>query len=135
MIVLDCSAAVEMVRKTPRGFGFRDLLLKDERVISSDLFRVEVRNAFWRYVHAGLLSANQAEAFIAQALDLVDEFVPIEENVAESFVEAARLDHCLYDVLYLTLARRSAATLLTADKKLVSLCDELGVRCVHEVDC
>lgn len=34
MIVLDCSAAVEMVRGTSRGYGFRCLMLKDEHVVA-----------------------------------------------------------------------------------------------------
>lgn len=134
MIVLDCSAAVEMVRKTPRGLGFRGLMLKGETVVASELFKAEVRNAFWKYVHTGLLSAEAAERNIDKALDLVDEFVPLEENAAESFAEAARQDHPVYDLFYATLARRSAATLFTADKRLVTLCERLGVNCICEVE-
>ena len=120
MIILDCSAAVEMVQETPRGFGFEALILKDERIVASDLFRAEVRNAFWKYVHAGVMT--------------VDEFVPLEENAAESFVEAARQGHPVYDLFYVTLVRRKAATLFTADKKLVALCERMGVNCVCEVE-
>ncbi len=134
MIVLDCSAAVEMVRGTSRGYGFRCLMLKDEHVVASELFRAEVRNAFWKYARAGLLSVEDAEAHITEALGLVDEFVPLEENAAESFAEAVRQSHPVYDLFYVTLARRNAATLLTADKKLVALCERMGVNCVCEVE-
>lgn len=134
MIVLDCSAAVEMVLKTPRGLGFRALILKDETLVSSSLFKVEVRNVFWKYVTAGVLSARQAEAHIDKAISLVDEFMLLEENAAESFAEAVRQSHPVYDLFYVTLARRNAATLLTADKKLVTLCERIGVNCVCEVE-
>lgn len=133
MIVLDCSAAVEMVLGTPRGQAFRCFMLEHERVIASDLFRAEVRNAFWKYVHAGLFSASHAEVLIEKALDLVDEFISLEENAAESFAEAARQDHPVYDLFYLTLTRRQAATLFTADKKLVALCEHLGVNSTCEM--
>lgn len=134
MIVLDCSAAVEMVRDTPRGRGFAELVLRGERIITSSLFQVEVRNAFWKYVKAGLMSPEQASECVGAALELVDELVPLEENAAESFVEAARQGHSVYDMLYLTLARRNVATLFTSDKKLAALCEKLGVDCIREAE-
>ena len=134
MIVLDCNAAVEMVRKTPRGRGFRSLMLKDEKVITSELLKAEVRNAFWKYVRADLPDADQAEVLVEKALDLVDEFVPLEDNAVESFAEAMRQNHPVYDLFYLTLARRNAATLFTADKKLAALCERMGVNCTCEVE-
>ena len=134
MIVLDCNAAVEMVRKTPRGRGFRSLMLKDEKVITSELLKAEVRNAFWKYVRADLLDADQAEVLVEKALDLVDEFVPLEDIAVESFAEAMRQNHPVYDLFYLTLARRNAATLFTADKKLAALCERMGVNCTCEVE-
>ena len=81
-----------------------------------------------------MLSVEDAEAHITEALGLVDEFVPLEENAAESFAEAVRQSHPVYDLFYVTLARRNAATLLTADKKLVALCERMGVNCVCEVE-
>ena len=78
MIVLDCSAAMEMARNTSRGAGFRMLALEGERIVASDLFRAEIRNAFWKYVRAGIVSEEVAERHIERALDLVDEFIPLE---------------------------------------------------------
>lgn len=76
MIVFDCSAAVKMTRATSCGLGFRCLILENERVIASELFRTEVRNASWKYVRAGFLPFDEAEVLIAKALTLVDEFIP-----------------------------------------------------------
>lgn len=134
MIVLDCSAAVEIVRGTSRGQGFRSLMLEGEVAITSGLFQAEIRNAFWKYVRAGILSARQAEVFISRAFELVDVYVPLEENAAESFAEAVRQSHSVYDLFYLTLARRNAATLLTADRKLSELCERMGINCTCEVE-
>lgn len=133
MIVLDCSAAVEIVRKTARGRGFRGLMIEDEIVITSELFHAEVRNAFWKYVRAGLLQPAAAEAYVEAALGLVDVFEPIDGNARESFAEAMRLGHPVHDLLYLTLARRQRATLFTADKRLADLCEQTGVNCTHEI--
>lgn len=133
MIVLDCSAAAEMVQETPRGRAFECLVLENERIIASDLFQVEVRNTFWKYVNSSLMTTEQAEERIASALDLVDEFVPLEENAAESFAEAVRQGHPVYDLFYATLVRRNAATLFTADKRLAALCERMGLDCTCEV--
>lgn len=134
MIVLDCSAAVEIARGTVRGSAYRMLMMEGEPAIASDLFRAEVRNAFWRYVRAKMMSGDEAEVLIEKALGLVDEFVPLEKNAAESFAEAVRQSHPVYDLFCVTLARRNAATLFTADKKLVALCERMGVNCVCEVE-
>ena len=132
MIVLDCSAAVEMVRETNRGKGFSSLILQGETVVVSELFLAEVRNTFWKYVRAGMLPGKLATAYIKQALALVDEFVPLSENANEAFAEAVRQNHSVYDMFYLTLVRRNDATLFSADKKLVALCEEMGLSCVTE---
>ena len=133
MIVLDCSAATEIVRRSPRGQGFRSLMLEGEEVMSSELFHAEIRNVFWKYEHAGLIDHGQAEACARAALGLVDAFVPLEENADEAFREASLHDHSVYDLFYLTLARRKAATLFTADRRLAALCEEMQVDCVTEV--
>lgn len=88
---------MEIARGTSRGLGFRNLMLENERIIASDMFRAEVRYAFWRYVRAKFLPAGQAEVLIEKAIELVDEFVPLEDNAAESFAEAVRQNHPVHD--------------------------------------
>ena len=134
MIILDCCAAVEMVQETSRGQAFEKLILENERVASSELFKAEVRNAYWKYVHMDIMTFEEAEERVAAAIGLVDEYIPLEDNAAESFAEAVRQNHSVCDMFYLTLARRNAATLFTADKKLVRLCERVGINCTCEVD-
>lgn len=132
MIVLDCSAAVEIARETDMGRGFAGLILQGETIIASDLFRAEVRNTMWKYVRAGMMPEEEARGTIEDALALVDEFVPLSENANEAFAEAERQNHSVYDMFYLTLVRRNDATLFSADKKLAALCEEMGLSCVTE---
>ena len=134
MIVLDCCAAVEIVRATPRGLRLRELMLEGEPVVSSELFQAEIRSAFQKYVRAGRAPREVAEQCIENAINLVDDFVPIADNAAEAFRDACREGHSIYDMLYLTLARRFAATLMTSDRKLVDLCERMGIDWVVEVE-
>jgi predicted nucleic acid-binding protein len=133
MIVLDSSAGVSMVRKTEEGSAFLWLLLPEEKVIASELYYAEIASALGKYVKAGTMSEAEAHEYRRDAIELVDEFIPISENYIEAFHESLRLNHSVYDLLYLTLARRNAATLFSLDSKLIKLCEDLGVDCVHKV--
>ena len=103
MIVLDCSAAVDMVRETEAGRALRQLMLEGEEVISSQLFLIEVSNAFWKYHKAGLLDEKTVCANIEKAIALVDEFCDLDKTQC---CEA------------------------TLDRKLQQLCLDNGVDCV-----
>lgn len=46
MIVLDCSAAVAIVRETLEGNALRALMLENETTLTSEMFVAEVRNSF-----------------------------------------------------------------------------------------
>ena len=50
-------------------------MLEGEEVISSQLFLIEVSNAFWKYHKAGLLDEKTVCANIEKAIALVDEFM------------------------------------------------------------
>ena len=56
MIVLDCSAAVAIVRETLEGNALRALMLENETTLTSEMFVAEVRNSFWKYVRAQLMT-------------------------------------------------------------------------------
>ena len=135
MIVLDCSAAVAIVRQTKEGQALNSFITSGDQIISSTLFRIGLASAFGKYVKAGILDNAAAIDYIQNACALVDEFVPIEENFIEAFHESIRLSNSVYDLLYFILSRRNSATLFTLDKKLMKLCEEQGVDCIHQIDC
>lgn len=134
MIVLDASAAVEIANGSPTGDALRSLIEENERLISCDMFRAEVRNSFWKYVIARLMTEEHALKRTSVAINLIDAYVPIEALGNEALLEAIRFKHPVYDMLYLCLARREGATLLTLDKKLAALCQRAGVNCIGEME-
>jgi predicted nucleic acid-binding protein len=62
--------------------------------------------------------------------NLIDEFIPISENNLEALNEAIRLDYSAYDMLYLTLARRTGAVLITLDQPLNKIAKKEGIEIV-----
>lgn len=127
IIVLDASAAMEIVLNRPRASCFIELIAKAKKTISSDLFKAEVANVIWKYVKAGLLPKERASRTLELAENLVDEFIDIALNNEEAMNESIRCGHSTYDMLYFTLARRYSSTLMTLDAKLSMLAEKNGL--------
>jgi len=133
MIVLDCSAGIEIARNTLLGKSFQRLILQGEEIIVPALYPEETANVAWKYVHSKVLNKAEAKQLMEDALALPDRIIATEELVSESFALAVSCEHSVYDCLYLVLTRRCDACLLTADKKLQYLSEQLGIDCVSEV--
>ncbi|MFM1900152.1 MAG: hypothetical protein RLZZ216_728 [Cyanobacteriota bacterium] len=74
-------------------------------------------------LRAGQLELDGLQRRLSKAADLVDHIEPDRTLQAEALALATHLDHPVYDCLYLVLARREVATLLSADQKLLDLLD------------
>jgi len=90
-------------------------------VLAPELMLTEVANTLWKLSRIGSLVAVDPQVLLAGARDLVDQFEPDRELQVEALALACHLDHPVYDCLYLALARREAAQILTADQRLQAL--------------
>lgn len=127
MIILDSSAAIEMVLESEEGIGMQEMMLDNEEVISCSLFGAETASVMRKMKRNGKVSDKEAYAYYDKAQDLVDRFYPIEELQNEALHESIRLDHSVYDMFYFVLARRTGGTLFSTDNKLLDLCAANGV--------
>lgn len=132
MIVLDCSAVYEIVRATPAGVAFRGLMGRGELVVSSTLLHAELADVFGRLVEEGHLEGRAASCLVSEALGLVDAFIGPEDYYQEALSESLRLGVSAFDLFYALLARRLGATLFTARRELVKLCEDNGIDCIHD---
>ena len=80
------------------------------------------------------MNEQTALAKLDEALGLVDEFVEDRALLPQALLEGLAYDHATYDMFYLVLAKQRKGTLFTFDKKLIGLCDQVGVDCVHFFD-
>jgi len=131
MLVLDTNAAIAIMKKTPEGLAFIGLIKENEKVIAPQLYLAEITNALRKHVRAGDYTLELAHALQIESVNLVDEFIDMRENCTEALDESMRNDHSLYDMFYLTLARRYGATLFTLDRRLIALCEKLRIDCIH----
>ena len=134
MIVLDSSALVEMARNSIDGQALKAFMQVNEPAISCDLVRAELASVFRKLTRTEGLTPKEAETYFSEAIDLVDEFSPMEELQVEALRESIRLDHSVYDMFYFVLARRTGGCLFTLDKKLMDLCIHNGVDCIMLVN-
>ena len=127
IIVIDASAGIEIVLERSKSSVFGQKILSARKVITSDLYKIEVANVIWKYVKANLLDKNKANMTLELTQGLVDEFINISENNEEAMNESIRTGHSTYDLLYFTLARRYGASLMTLDAKLKELAENAGI--------
>ncbi|AEF81002.1 type II toxin-antitoxin system VapC family toxin [Leadbettera azotonutricia] len=128
---MDSNAAIAIVLQQGKGIDFSEAIEKSEKVVSSEFFRIEVANVIRKYYKGNFIKREQCSELLEIAEGLVDEFIPIRENNIEARNEAIRLDYSAYDMLYLSLARRTGATLLTLDHPLLMLAKKEGISIIE----
>jgi predicted nucleic acid-binding protein len=126
-IVIDASAAVSLVLGIPGSEICYAPLDQAELVMAPDLFIAEVCNAIWKYRKADLLPMDRCETVLEQALSLPDQLESSSVLHLEAFALAVRHIHPVYDALYLVLARRNNAAILTLDHRLAELARKLEI--------
>jgi predicted nucleic acid-binding protein len=125
--VLDASAAMTLIDGAPGSAGIGDALRSCEGTLAPDLYITEVGNALWKSTLANRFDEEAALAKLGFASELITEFHPPQHYITEAVHEAIRYRHPVYDLLYVILARRTGAVLITADRKLFKLAAEMGV--------
>ena len=123
MIVVDASVAVKWLLPEPGDAAAQELLASEERLVAPSLIRTEVAAALARRARFREIEPCDAEAAMGLWLqtlrDGVIGLVADEADLATALRLAVELSHPLQDCLYLALAERLGAPLVTADQKFV----------------
>lgn len=129
MIVLDASAVVELLVRSPAGVVVERRLAREPRPLHAPhLLDAEVAHALRRVVASGSLRASSGRTAL-QVLPML----PIRRHGHLLLLErvwALRDNVTAYDAMYVALAERLGATLLTRDARLAAA---PGVRAAVEV--
>lgn len=127
MIVVDASVAVKWL-VPEQGSDEADRLLSSSRkLFAPELIRVEVAAALTRRFRTGQAPEAEVREDCARWPQMLAEGIltlsPVEQDYQEAIDLAVRLKHPLQDCLYLALAHRLQATLVTADPKFIQRTD------------
>ena len=119
MIVLDASAAVEWLLRTPCGLAIEQRIVSSaETLHAPHLLDVEVVQVLRRYVATGTLAAGRAREALQDLIDLRLTRYPHAPFLPRAW--ELRHNFSAYDALYIALAETLRGTLLTCDGKLAS---------------
>jgi predicted nucleic acid-binding protein len=117
MIVLDASAAVEVLLLTPAGLTLGARIFGSaENLHAPDLLDIEVVQIVRRYERIGDLSASRGQDVVEDLFDL-----PIERYSHRPLLPRIwelRRNLTAYDAAYVALAEALDATLITRDARL-----------------
>jgi len=126
--VLDACAALEIALNREDGRRLRIGLLGAERILAPDTFASEITSAFWKYSVHEELSGEECRKGVAFCLDIVDDWMETRSLCPEVLVESVNANHSVYDMFYLVLARRNHAVLLTRDRKMKTIAEEMNIK-------
>ena len=122
MMVVDASGAVKWFICEAGEDAAADILNGREHLLAPALIHMEVAGAIVRRFREGHLSEKLArEATQAWEIMLerrVIQLVPDSELIAESVQMAFLIRHTISDCLYLTLAKRLEACVITSDEPM-----------------
>lgn len=120
MIVLDASAVLELVLRTPAGDRVADRIEPpDETLHAPHLLDLEVAQVLRRYEAGRTLSPERAREALADFGDL--EVTRYPHEIFLPRIWELRKNVTAYDAAYLALAEALRAPLLTADQRLASM--------------
>ena len=112
MLVLDASAAIDLLARTTRGGRVADHMARDD-VAAPELLDVEVLSALWRLVRAGELT--EAAATTAAARLRAMPVLRVRHELLTEQAWALRHRVRIADAFYLGCARFLGGTLITTD--------------------
>ncbi len=123
--VLDASAAVRLILGDPAAAAVAEQIREAALVMAPELMLSEVANTLWKLQRADHLADLDPQQLLADARDLVDRVEPDRHLQAEALALACHHNHPVYDCLYLALARREAAILISMDRRLQQLAERV----------
>ena len=125
--VLDASAAIEIVMRRKSGDRLSKYVIAADWVIAPTLFISEVTNTVWKYQKLADYPYNSCGKALDQALAIPDDFINELDLYREAFKLSCTLNHPVYDMFYLVLARRNNGKLLTLDQQLITAASKYSI--------
>ena len=126
MSVVDASVAVKWFVTEPYHSEAIALLGSGATLFAPDLILVEVANVLRRKFKRGELTEVHCREAIAILPRYFDRLIPSADLIGSAVEIALKLDHPVYDCLYVAVAAAKNHALVSADQVLVDKCQRAG---------
>jgi predicted nucleic acid-binding protein len=131
-VVLDVSAAIEVVLGRPKQDFVASILKQADLVIAPSLYVYESVNTLWKYRTLADFPVHKLLDKAEYLIKLVDKYINMEDVYGDMLSLACEIDHPAYDAAYLLLGRKYKASLLTLDSRLIKAAEKAGVTALLE---
>ncbi len=118
--VVDASVAVKWLVAEDDTKAAEELATSGDDLHAPRLMASEVANALWRKARVGEIERRAAGVLLANVPDMPVRWGADELVSADAVRLALALDHPVYDCVYLALAHRIGAVMLTADSRFAN---------------
>ncbi|MCY4219304.1 MAG: type II toxin-antitoxin system VapC family toxin [Gammaproteobacteria bacterium] len=119
--VVDASVAVKLLVEEPDSDTARELVESGQELHAPRLMVSEVANSLWRKARLCQIEGALTSVAIAVLSDMPIRWNDDETVVADAVRLALAFDHPVYDCIYLALAHRIGAVMLTADIRFANV--------------
>lgn len=120
MIVVDANVAIKWVIDQPLRDRAREIVARGIAVAAPSMFVAETTTAFWKYVRAGVINAQQARQGLALVLGQISMFEQDASLAGQALEIGAQLDYAPYDCVYLVLAMQRGVPFVTVDQRFIN---------------
>jgi predicted nucleic acid-binding protein len=118
--VVDASVAVKWFVAETDFLVADELSAGNHRLFAPRLILTEVANALGRKAMAGLMSVAEACLYLRSLPQYLDDVLAVDDLIESALKNACALRHPIYDLIYLEVARRLGAQLVTADRRFTA---------------
>ncbi len=118
--VVDASVAVKWLVIEEDADVAQELATSGHELHAPRLMASEVANALWRKARTGEIERRAAGVLLANVPDMPVRWGTDELVSADAVRLALAFDRPIYDCIYLALAHRINATMLTADRRFAN---------------
>src|SRR5262245_18780689 len=115
--VVDASVVIKWYLPEVHDVAARRLLANAHTLLVPDLVFSECGNILWKRIRSGQMTREEAQTVLESVGNLALEVSPSWPLVLPAIEIACQTDRSVYDSLYLALAVREAAVMVTADEK------------------
>lgn len=126
--VLDVSAAMEIIFHKEKAGLYEEVYRSASWVIAPELYIAEISNVLWKYHKRKVVNREECIQCTENGIDLVDDYMELNNLWKESLGEGIRNGHPIYDMYYVVLARRNEAILMTNDRQLAAIGKKLKIQ-------
>ena len=119
-LVVDASVAVKWLVAEEGSDAADHLLANGDDLYAPRLMASEIANALWRKVRLGEVERGHASVLMAAVSEMPVRWGADETVCADAVRLALALDRPVYDCMYLALAHRLGARLVTADSRFAN---------------